>query len=418
MTDPEVQDVFDSVYRERVNGKRLPDAEPDFDPDDPRWGDFDGPHYRDEGPAHVRNDAPKPNPFCLEAIPADWLTTRPAPRQWLLRRNGVGVVPLGKVGFTIGSGGVGKTIANVGKAICVATGAPWLGFEPETPGLVVLLLAEETADEVHRRIYSAARCMKLSQAQMQLAAKNIIAVPLAGQNVALTSSDGRGNVSTTTSYTHLMEALKAIGRPISLVIVDPLARWAGSEAETNNGAATRFVEVLESLTELPGTPTVDCTHHKNKVGRQNSTGNVSDARGSTAITDGGRWAMNVEPDGPSAVVLSLSKANYSAPMDPILAVRDRMHGGALRLMTDEEMATHEASKAKGGGKRSIADAEIDAAIFDALETPQPSVRAVLRLLSNLKGASTDRKQARLAYLASQPDGPVERVGDVYRRREV
>jgi len=304
---------------------------------------------------------------------------------------------------------------HIGKALCVATGAPWLGFEPEAPGLAVLLLGEETADEVHRRIYNAARCMNLTQAQMRLATRNIIAVPLAGKSIALTAGDGRGNVSITPVRDQLVAMLEGLGRPISLITIDPLSRWAGQEAETNNGAATRFIEVLEGLTELPGTPTIDCSHHKNKGGRSNTSGDVSDARGSTALTDGGRWAMNLEPDGPRAVVLSLSKANYSPPMDPILAIRDRMHGGALRLMTDEERTEHEASKAKGA-KRSIPDSDIDAAIVEALNKPQTSIRAVLDLLRGLKGAGTDRKRARLTYLTSQPDGPVEHVGNVYRRR--
>lgn len=335
------------------------------------------------GKGREQVDPPDPFEGLVHTIPESFLLSAPPSRKWLLRRDGVGAIPLGKVGFTIGSGGVGKTIAECGKALCVASGAPWLGFEVDNRGAVVLGLAEETEDEIHRRLYNAGRCMGLTQQQQQHAIRNIIAMPLAGRNVALTHGDGRGNVDVSPLRDKLMAHLRATGMEYSLVILDPLSRWGGNDIETDNHAATRFVEVLEEFTELPGKPTVEVAHHKSKVGRRGSTGDVSDARGSTAITDGARWAVNLEADGPRMVVLSLSKSNYAPPLDPVIAIRDKRWGGALRLPTDEELAAYETEKADAG-KAHVTDEDIERRILDAVQA-NPNLRNATQVAGVVRG---------------------------------
>src|SRR5262249_25635901 len=88
----------------------------------------------------------------------EWYTKPPERRSWLLRdqRTDSGVLPLGKVGMLAGAGGAGKTMALTQLAVAVATGTPWLGvLEVAAQGNVLLILGEEDAEEVRRRLYRA-----------------------------------------------------------------------------------------------------------------------------------------------------------------------------------------------------------------------------------------------------------------------
>jgi hypothetical protein len=277
------------------------------------------------------------------------LTSKPPPRRWLLRHptrdgnpcargDGDGLLPRGKVGLFSSEGGVGKTHAVLSMAVAIAAGRRWLGhFDVDAaahPGKILLGLAEEDAEEVHRRLYQIAEALELDDADRARVAEQIIVLPLAGSPVPLITygEDGR----TLVASPHLM-ALRAKltedagANGWSLVVLDPLARWAGPDVEANNESATRLVQVLETLTGLPGNPTVLVAHHSSKLARRD--GGV-DARGVTGIVDAMRWAATLRiKDGD--VFFIQSKSNYSRPMfDELRLVRGP--GGLLRAATAEE----------------------------------------------------------------------------------
>jgi hypothetical protein len=287
----------------------------------------------------------------------DYLRTPPTPRRWLLWRDpdddraidpradlrGTGVLPRGKVGMLAAAGGVGKTMALCQLALAVATGARWLGLHtPKAGGRVLLALAEEDDDEMHRRLHHAANAMGFDAAQRALAAENLALVPLAGKPVAFVEGDGRGNVTATRALEQLRTRLDD-GEPWSLVVLDPLARFAGADAEANNAAATRFVQAIETLVTVPGGPTVLVAHHTTKLSRADGqANNAAAARGASGLTDGVRWVANLDPDGPLVAVLRFTKSNYSAPAPDLYLRRESAYAGALRVMTDLERREHEA----------------------------------------------------------------------------
>ena len=308
---------------------------------------------------------------------AEDLGTKPPGRVWLLRQDtgdkAPGFFPLGKVGILSAPGGTGKTMALASLALAVATGRPWLqaggivsgyreptGFGVGTPGRVALLLAEETADEVHRRLYYAGRMMGLAPDALALAAARVEIFALASVNVALVTEDGEEEPRALELVERLAEIVKDDPAGWAAVILDPLSRFGGLGAEVDNGHATRAIQALERLTKLPGGPGVLVAHHERK-------GNGEDAgqdavRGSSALVDGARWAARLIPvfkprpkggkgkpaaplerwtiDGNRAVELDLVKTNYTPGIDERrLLILDGAHGGALRVATRSEKAT-------------------------------------------------------------------------------
>jgi hypothetical protein len=135
------------------------------------------------------------------------------------------------------------------------------------------------------------------------------------------------------------------GPGFALVILDPLSRFGGLEAEVDNGLATRTVGALERLTRLPGEPAVLVAHHERKGG-----GKGTDAvRGASALVDGARWVARLQPvelggrrwrskAGHRAVWLRLVKTNYTPPLEaPCLVMLDSGHGGAPRFARTGEL---------------------------------------------------------------------------------
>jgi hypothetical protein len=295
------------------------------------------------------------------------LKTRPEPRRWLLRHPtkdwqpcdpnyGDGMLPLGKAGLLAAEGGAGKTSALIQLAICVVTGRPWLGhfvIGAEARGRrVVLALAEEDAEEVDRRMYETCAALGLSDHELDLVARLVIVLPLAGEPVSLMEAEPYGSIRETAALASLRALLSDEAHPLALVVLDPLARWAGVDAESDSRLATRLIQAVESLTRCPGGPAVLVAHHSSKLARR--AGDV-DARGVTAITDNLRWAGTLRADGDD-VVFRQSKSNYSRRMPHELRLL-RGDGGVLRASTDADAEEHDRAEREAHARRLEADVE-------------------------------------------------------------
>jgi len=301
---------------------------------------------------------------------ASWLEEEPPPPKYLLheagpepRILGPGLLPRGKVGILAGAGGVGKTLALCGLALSVAMGLPWLGRFPVGPGgtgRAVLVLGEEDPAELRRRLFCQAQAKGIDQSHFE-AISRILALPGAGRHdLALTQPESQGQgVETGAARAlriHLEEQAEQNGEGWDLVILDPLARFAGPDVETDNSAATRLIQVAERFTTLPGAPTVVLAHHVAKYARIGGAPQVAAAgvRGSSALVDGARWVANLVPvireDGTwlaKHVRLLVSKSNYAAfPREQPLYLT-RVAGGGLRVATVEELRRIEEESAAG-----------------------------------------------------------------------
>jgi RecA-family ATPase len=161
----------------------------------------------------------------------------------------------------------------------------------------------------------------------------------------------------------------------SLVVIDPLSRFGGRESETDNFAATRFVQSLESLASP--TCSVLNSHHTRKISRGGRRSMLRAAEGASALVDGARWqcalvveALSFEDEATrlrlgEIVKLGVTKSNYAATPAPVVLRRDLDHGGAhlkfieaARTASANTSAKREARQADGAVKVEAQDGAV------------------------------------------------------------
>jgi hypothetical protein len=265
----------------------------------------------------------------------------------------------GKVGLFAAAGGTGKSSAFGQLAISLATGLTWFGpggWAPVGTMRVLLLAGEDDEEELSRRLFFSAKDIgAVSDEALELVARNVVAIPLAGRGCALTMDDSFSN-TTLLPETAFAVAVRdhvrdvaAQGRPYGIILIDPLSRFAGFDVEKDNAAATRWVQVVETLTAPEcGQPAVMAAHHtKKRNGDDHESAAVELIRGASALKDGVRWAAVLEQqkrskDGPDLLTLRIVKANGVPPqLMPLVLCRDEANEGALRLATNAEIATND-----------------------------------------------------------------------------
>lgn len=265
---------------------------------------------------------------------------------------GTPYLALGKVGLLVSPGGVGKTALLCQLALSVTTGLPWMGYNVESPGKVLLALGEEDAEEVQRRVWNAGQMLGLApgmtnQDRAVRATGRLHSVALAGKLVPLVPLDGEGESEFALELEDYLED-HAGEDGWQLIVLDPGSRFMGIENENDNAQATRFIQAVERLTKMPGNPTVIVAHHTSK----SSMGGQGAARGASAFVDGARWMSTLTrlklPSGwedgevTAANELALVKSNYGPLMPPVIVLRKK-HGWEA-LPPEQAASFREASK--------------------------------------------------------------------------
>ena len=256
------------------------------------------------------------------------LRTSPTPRRWLLQD----ILPLGIVGMIVAPGGTGKSQLVLQLGVSVATGIPLCDlWQVGEQGKALLLLAEDEMDEVHRRFARIVTELAPNNPTMgsDLRHQLLIKSMTAGNNL-MTRAHRLGDVEATDYVNRLLMTVAGIP-DLKLIVIDPASRFRGG-SENSADDVTRFVEQLERLRQATGATVLVC-HHANKASMNPSAGMRAQAatRGSSAMTDGVRWQMNLEglakPDlkalDPAKRYLKaeLAKHNYGPEVDPEILIR-------------------------------------------------------------------------------------------------
>jgi hypothetical protein len=301
----------------------------------------------------------------------EFLTEQPPAQSWLLKQwtdgKDRGVLPRGQIGLLSADGGTGKGFALSQLAIAIATGGFWLEtFKVSERGHVLLGLGEETFDEARRRLWRVANALELSVAERTEALQRIDLLAVHGVSVALTGAGPDGAIFETKIADELRKQLEGRGVDWSAIILDPLSRWAGGGVEVDNEAATRFAQVVESLTYVRGRPSGIVSHHSSKFSARSGE---SDSRGVSGLRNAFRWEATLDAvradDGTRGAILRNKKNNLAAQFDDLVLVRREDSGaeGVLRLATEAEA---EALGSKQGPKAAVSDADVDARILDTV----------------------------------------------------
>lgn len=275
----------------------------------------------------------------LNEFKENFLLTNPPKKLMLLdyaNDKGVptGFLPKGIVAMLTGAGGGGKTHLLAQLAISVSNGTRWLDTFTTTKhcgegnkGNIFFGLGENQYDDIHRVLYKASKELRdhepdiLKEAPLMEASKRIFPFSFCGQNAAFIEN---GKPS---QYFRQLKAKLIEMKPKggwALIILDPVSRLMGADAETDNAAATQFIALLEELTiDLPGKPTVLFAHHISKAAQRENKPDQTAARGSSALTDGVRWQVNLSKDDKDKITLKMTKTNFTASFPiPIELVKD------------------------------------------------------------------------------------------------
>jgi RecA-family ATPase len=192
-------------------------------------------------------------------------------------------LPVRDVGMIAAPGGTGKTRLGLQLAIGVAlgTGWPWPDWS-RSAGRVLYLAAEEHTDTLIDRLRAIAQATSMPAEAMDcldamLDVHSMITVP--GATLSEFGSDGP-----------LTRALQGIGRgKYRLIVIDPVASFAGVDAENDNAATTRVIKYLRAVGEATGAAVL-ILHHVAKSAILNGQTHLAvSARGAVALTDGVRW---------------------------------------------------------------------------------------------------------------------------------
>ena len=371
----------------------------------------------------------EPTPDILEDTwrPASTLlTSRPPVRRWLLRLptrdggpcppgDGDGLIPRGRVGILAAGGGTGKTIALCQLAVSVASGRDWLGFEVDAAARrqrVLLALAEEDADECHRRLYAAAEALGLSDVERLAVESRIVVLPLAGHPVGIVAPDGDGGVVTTPLLDELQRRLGERPEPWALIALDPLSRWSAGGAEGSNELATRLIQACETLAKAPGTPSVWIAHHSSKLARR---AGEADVRGVTGLEDGARFVLTMTRE-EDLVRLELVKSNYARAPEPLLLERIVGGHGTFQAMGAEAVEVRRTASRGAPDARRREQTACDVEVILAIVSERGPIQGGARSLEGLaSGRGISRARARTAIQIALAEGDLVASGTTTNR---
>jgi len=254
------------------------------------------------------------------------------------------------VGMLAGPGGVGKTMLELQLAVAVATGTPacgglFGGLMPQSkPAPVVLVTAEESIDVLQHRLHAIVYKLFEDSERFGITLVYDEFVDILCKNLRLFSGASHShalldrNLERTAILGHLAKACEGA----RLVLIDPLRQF--HECDENDSAAMNLVvQTLRRLAVHTGAAVV-FAHHATKAATFAGQGDAAGAaRGSSALTDGVRWQVNlsrlsreqaqqvgVAPDARGQfLLLDVSKANYIRPQST--QVLQRLAGGVLSV---------------------------------------------------------------------------------------
>lgn len=262
------------------------------------------------------------------------LAVEPTPRKWFVRNR----LLLGRAAVLTGIGGSSKSTMLYHLALAGVLGRlPW-GWKIDTTGTAMLLLTEDTADDVHHAL--AALTEDLSGEERELIGRKLRVFPMAGEDVRLLSID-QGTLFENSRGLGLIDRCRQI-KDLVFVGLDPaLALTEGDEMSQSH---QRFLgQYADKLAIATGATVVLVTHAtKSSATADELTSHQS--RGGGGITDAVRaeyvlrtmtlkeatqYGIGTQGDRKRYVQLICTKGN-KLPHDAFAPLwLERGHGGLL-----------------------------------------------------------------------------------------
>ncbi len=332
--------------------------------------------------------------FQIVHATADWVTHKLPPREHLLvdARTGRGALDKTGVWIAAGAGGAGKSFALIGLGLAVVNGSTWVGtFKTNGHGRVLILAAEDSVEDIQRRVHAIAAADNLRPGAME----RFDVLPLSNQVTSLVAVDG--NSFAPSEDTKALCSQLAADKPYDLVIVDPYGRIAGVSVDADNAAAAATISALAMISAAARGLVLGVTHTSMRAriaARNGAAEGSTGVRGATGQTDYARGVIMLEKDD-DAIWLSLAKANHVAKWDPVALQRGE-HGELLamdamdlaKIKAAKSSDSKSAKRAADASKR--CDDDDEAARKAMADNPGASVRTLRALVCKARGCGKDR----------------------------
>jgi hypothetical protein len=206
------------------------------------------------------------------------INIEPSPLRWFATDN----IPLGRGIIVTGIGGSSKTRLIYQLAIGAACGAvPW-DWQIEARGKSVLVLTEDTQEDVHRTLYYTCKSFELSQAELAAVYNSVLIYPLAGFDVRLLTTTKDNTLAKTDLFFDLEEKIKALGEVVFIGLDPALSLTTGDEMDQGHQRA--LGKMADDLAVNTGA-TVALVSHATKASLNQDELTSHASRGGGAITD-------------------------------------------------------------------------------------------------------------------------------------
>jgi len=240
-------------------------------------------------PADGKFSSPWDNPAALKQM----LRHPPEPFAWLINER----IPLGRGILLTGIGGSSKTRMLYHLAIGSIVGeVPW-EWEIDSTGKSILIVTEDTINDVHHTLHNTCKALNLSDKQIDKICNHLIIYPLAGQDIKLlaTSAVDKSLVKTT-NFQSLLEKITDIADVVFIGIDPALSITTGDELDQGHQRA--LGKMADDLAVQTGA-TVCLVSHATKASQHTDELSSHNSRGGGAITDAVRAEFVVRTMTPS-----------------------------------------------------------------------------------------------------------------------
>ena len=208
----------------------------------------------------------------------DLLVKKPEPIQWLFDQR----IQLGRGALVTGIGGSSKTRFLYHLAIGSVVGRlPW-DWTVATTGKAVLVLTEDTEEDVHRTLYATCKGMNLSEIDIKRVEQSVVIYALAGKDVKLLAAGKDGGLVKTPHFEQLEERINSEGDVVFIGLDPALSLTTGEEGD--QGHQRSLGKMVDDLAVRTGAASM-LVSHAAKSSQQSDELSSHNSRGGGAITD-------------------------------------------------------------------------------------------------------------------------------------
>jgi regulatory protein RepA len=189
------------------------------------------------------------------------------------------------VGVLIAPGSTGKTTMVLYEAMCIALGMPLWGLTVFTPGLSIIVTAEDRREYLVARIREIGKAMDLSEERMKIVRRKVLIDDRTTSICRLTKIVEDSVMASRFAHDIVNGCQQADVQPV-MVLFDPMVSFGVGEARVND-AEQGLIEAGRIISNG-----LECAtryvHHTGKANAREGTTDQYSGRGGSALADGCR----------------------------------------------------------------------------------------------------------------------------------